>query len=124
MTARLELVWPGKDKFLLAPKDESGKPVWVERDHTTTSRVRLTDFTRPRSAAGGNHCQSDPFRPSGTGNGPDLDGVDLLPVAEGRLLAPRASRAVEAAARFEANKRPLADPAAGWLGCSGESSDA
>ena len=29
MTARLELVWPGKDKFLLVPKDEAGEPVWV-----------------------------------------------------------------------------------------------
>ena len=45
MTARLELVWPGKDKFLLVPKDESGKPVWVERDHPAASEVRLTDVT-------------------------------------------------------------------------------
>ena len=27
--ARLELVWPGKDKFLLVPKDTDGKPVFV-----------------------------------------------------------------------------------------------
>lgn len=39
------LVWPGKDKFLLVPKDESGKPVWVERDHPAASEVRLTDVT-------------------------------------------------------------------------------
>jgi adenine-specific DNA-methyltransferase len=42
---RLELVWPGKDKFLLVPKDEAGKPVWVERDHPAASEVRLADFT-------------------------------------------------------------------------------
>ena len=41
---RLELVWPGKDKFLLVPKDDTGKPVWVERDHPAASEVRLTDF--------------------------------------------------------------------------------
>ncbi len=43
--ARLELVWPGKDKFLLVPKDINGKPVWVERDHPAASEVRLADFT-------------------------------------------------------------------------------
>lgn len=30
---RLELTWPNKDRFLLVPKDDVGKPVWVERDH-------------------------------------------------------------------------------------------
>ena len=45
VNARLELVWPGKDKFLLVPKDEHGKPVWVERDHPAASEVRLTDVT-------------------------------------------------------------------------------
>ncbi len=44
MTGRLELVWPGKDKFLLVPKDADGKPVWVERDHPAASEVRLADF--------------------------------------------------------------------------------
>ena len=43
--ARLELVWPGKDKFLLVPKDTDGKPVWVERDHPAASEMRLADFT-------------------------------------------------------------------------------
>lgn len=42
---RLELVWPGKDKFLLLPKDDDGRPVWVERDHPAASEVRLADFT-------------------------------------------------------------------------------
>lgn len=42
---RLELTWPGKDQFLLVPKDEIGKPVWVDRDHPAASEVRLTEFT-------------------------------------------------------------------------------
>lgn len=41
---RLELVWPNKDKFLLVPKDEDGKPVWVEPNHPAAHEVRLTDF--------------------------------------------------------------------------------
>ena len=41
---RLELTWPNKDKFLLVPKDDDGKPVWVERDHPAASEVRLSDF--------------------------------------------------------------------------------
>lgn len=42
---RLELTWPNKDKFLFTPRDQSGKPVWVDRDHPAASEVRLTDFT-------------------------------------------------------------------------------
>ncbi|WP_050671112.1 site-specific DNA-methyltransferase [Luteipulveratus halotolerans] len=38
-------MWPGKDKFLLVPKDNDGKPVWVERDHPAASEVRLADLT-------------------------------------------------------------------------------
>jgi hypothetical protein len=45
MTARLELVWPVKDKFLLVHEDEQSKPVWVEREHPAASEVRLTDAT-------------------------------------------------------------------------------
>lgn len=43
--SRLELTWPGKDKFLLTPKDEQGKPVWVARSHPAASEVRLASFT-------------------------------------------------------------------------------
>ncbi|MEV4455338.1 site-specific DNA-methyltransferase [Microbispora sp. NPDC049633] len=42
---RLELTWPQKDRFLLIPRDDSGKPVWVDRDHPSASEVRLADFT-------------------------------------------------------------------------------
>lgn len=38
---RLELTWPNKERFLLAPKDEAGKPVWVERDHPAAHEVRV-----------------------------------------------------------------------------------
>jgi adenine-specific DNA-methyltransferase len=41
---RLELNWPNKDKFLLVPKNEHGKPVWVERTHPAAHEVRLTAF--------------------------------------------------------------------------------
>lgn len=49
----LELVWPNKDKFLLSPKDDAGKPIWVERTHPAASEVRLVDFT-------GHHGQVGP----------------------------------------------------------------
>jgi len=42
---RLELTWPNKDKFLLSPKDETDKPVWVDRSHPAASEVRLVDYT-------------------------------------------------------------------------------
>ncbi len=41
---RLELVWPNKDRFLLSPKDEDGRPVWVEPSHPAASEVRLVEF--------------------------------------------------------------------------------
>lgn len=44
-STRLELTWPNKDKFLLAPEGQDGKPVWVERDHPAAHEVRLTEFT-------------------------------------------------------------------------------
>ncbi|GHJ60871.1 hypothetical protein NOK12_33890 [Nocardioides sp. OK12] len=42
---RLELTWPNKDRFLLVPKDDEGKPVWVDPDHPAAAEVRLSDFT-------------------------------------------------------------------------------
>lgn len=42
---RLELTWPNKDKFLLVPKDDDGKPIWVDRDHPAAHEVRLATFT-------------------------------------------------------------------------------
>lgn len=42
---RLALTWPRKERFLLTPRDEAGKPLWVDRDHPAASEVRLSDFT-------------------------------------------------------------------------------
>lgn len=38
---RLELTWPNKDRFLLVPKDDQGKPVWVSNDHPAAHEVRV-----------------------------------------------------------------------------------
>ncbi|WP_306513084.1 site-specific DNA-methyltransferase [Janibacter hoylei] len=38
---RLELTWPNKDKFLLAPKDDEGKPVWVSPSHPAAHEIRI-----------------------------------------------------------------------------------
>ena len=51
---RLELVWPKKDEFLLSPKGETGKPVWVPRTHPAASEVRIADFTDTCGHVGGN----------------------------------------------------------------------
>lgn len=70
---RLELVWPGKDKFLLVPKDETGKPVWVERDHPAASEVRLADFT---GAVG--DVPEDPYAANLLFTGDSLDVLRIL----------------------------------------------
>lgn len=57
--ARLELVWPGKDQFLLLSKDDSGKPVWVDRDHPSASEVRLTDFVDSVGEVDDEHPHAD-----------------------------------------------------------------
>ncbi|MGE9781975.1 hypothetical protein [Janibacter sp. G368] len=41
---RLELTWPNKDRFLLVPKDDQGKPVWVSNDHPAAHEVRVATF--------------------------------------------------------------------------------
>jgi adenine-specific DNA-methyltransferase len=74
VTQRLELVWPGKDKFLLVPKDESGKPVWVEPDHPAAREVRLTDFTAEHGAV----SEDDPYRDNLLFTGDSLDVLRVL----------------------------------------------
>lgn len=71
--ARLELVWPGKDKFLLVPKDADGKPVWVERDHPAASEVRLADFT---GVVG--EVPKDPYAANLLFTGDSLDALRIL----------------------------------------------
>lgn len=41
---RLELTWPNKERFLLVPRDETGKPIWVDRDHPAAHEVRVADL--------------------------------------------------------------------------------
>jgi adenine-specific DNA-methyltransferase len=74
MTQRLELVWPGKDKFLLVPKDESGKPVWVERDHPAAREVRLSDFTQAHGVV----SEDDPYSDNLLFAGDSLDVLRVL----------------------------------------------
>lgn len=74
MTARLELTWPNKDKFLLNPKDDAGRPVWVERDHPAAHEVRITDFT----AAVGVVNDDDPYADNLLFIGDSLDALRVL----------------------------------------------
>jgi adenine-specific DNA-methyltransferase len=74
MSPRLELVWPGKDKFLLVPKDEEGKPVWVDTDHPAAREVRLTDFTYEH----GEVNDEDPFADNLLFTGDSLDVLRVL----------------------------------------------
>lgn len=72
--ARLELVWPNKEKFLLSPKDADGKPVWVERDHPAAHEVRLTEFT----GSCGEVNNEDPFTDNLLFTGDSLDVLRIL----------------------------------------------
>lgn len=72
--ARLELTWPNKDKFLLVPKDDAGKPVWVEPDHPAAREVRLSDFT----ASYGDVNEADPFADNLMFTGDSLDVLRIL----------------------------------------------
>jgi len=74
MSSRLELVWPGKDKFLLSPKDANGKPVWVEPDHPAAREVRLTDF----GASHGQVDDTDPFWDNLLFTGDSIDVLRVL----------------------------------------------
>lgn len=71
---RLELTWPGKDQFLLSPKDDTGKPVWVERDHPAASEVHLTDFT----GSIGDVDDSNPYADNLLFTGDSLDVLRVL----------------------------------------------
>jgi len=39
------LTWPNKDKFLLVPKDDNGRPVWVDWSHPAAREVRVLHHT-------------------------------------------------------------------------------
>jgi adenine-specific DNA-methyltransferase len=71
---RLELTWPNKDKFLLVPKDDDGKPVWVEPDHPAAREVRLTDSTSTHGVVD----DTDPYRDNLLFTGDSLDVLRVL----------------------------------------------
>ncbi len=71
---RLELTWPGKDQFLLVPKDEDGRPVWVDRDHPAASEVCLADFTDSR----GQVNDAKPFADNLLFTGDSLDVLRII----------------------------------------------
>lgn len=74
MSTRLELVWPNKDNFLLVPRDETGKPVWVEPTHPAASEVRLSSFT----GAIGTVNDADPYSDNLMFTGDSLDVLRIL----------------------------------------------
>lgn len=71
---RLELVWPNKDRFLLVPKDDQGKPVWVDRDHPAAAEVRVSDFT----ASVGEVDDTEPYADNLLFTGDSLDVLRIL----------------------------------------------
>ena len=71
---RLELVWPGKDEFLLTPDGDGGKPVWVPVDHPAAHEVRLAEFTD----AFGTVNQADPYADNLVFTGDSLDVLRIL----------------------------------------------
>lgn len=71
---RLELVWPGKDQFLLTPDGDEGKPVWVPRDHPAAHEVRLVEF----GDAFGTVNESDPYADNLVFSGDSLDVLRVL----------------------------------------------
>lgn len=70
---RLELTWPNKDRFLLVPKDDTGKPVWVDRDHPAAHEVRLTQQT---AAVG--EVSDDPYADNTVFVGDSLDALRVM----------------------------------------------
>jgi adenine-specific DNA-methyltransferase len=74
MNDRLQLIWPNKDKFLLVPKDDAGKPVWVEPDHPAAREVRLSDF----GDAYGEVNEADPYADNLMFCGDSLDVLRIM----------------------------------------------
>ena len=70
---RLELTWPHKDEFLLVPKDDDGKPVWVERGHPAANEVRLTREASATGTLGG-----DPHLDNTVFVGDSLDAMRVM----------------------------------------------
>lgn len=73
-SVRLELTWTNKDKFLLTPKDETGKPVWVERSHPAAHEIRTTTF----GEAFGETSEENPYSDNLIFQGDALDVLRIL----------------------------------------------
>lgn len=71
---RLELMWPNKERFLLVPKDDDGKPVWVDRDHPAAAEVRVSDFM----ASIGEVNEAEPYADNLLFTGDSLDVLRIL----------------------------------------------
>lgn len=71
---RLELTWPHKYEFLLVPKDDAGKPVWVDRTHPAAHEVRLT---RPVKAVG-DVDEVNPYADNTVFAGDSLDALRVM----------------------------------------------
>lgn len=73
--ARLELTWPNKDKFLLVPKDENGRPVWVDWSHPSAREVRVLHHTGSHGAV---HPESERAADNLIIQGDSLDALRAL----------------------------------------------
>lgn len=71
---RLELVWPGKNEFLLTPADPEGKPVWVPWDHPAAREIRTADWTGHH----GHVNDHDPYADNLLFTGDSLDVLRIL----------------------------------------------
>lgn len=71
---RLELTWPNKDRFLLVPKDDDGRPLWVDQDHPAAAEVRVSDFT----TSTGEVDETDPYADNLLFTGDSLDVLRIL----------------------------------------------
>lgn len=71
---RLELTWPNKDRFLLVPKDENGRPLWVDMEHPAAAEVRVSEFT----ASTGRVDDTDPYADNLLVTGDSLDVLRIL----------------------------------------------
>jgi adenine-specific DNA-methyltransferase len=67
-------MWPNKDRFLLLPKDDDGRPVWVDRSHPAAAEVRVSDFT----GSVGDVNDADPYADNLLFTGDSLDVLRIL----------------------------------------------
>lgn len=109
--ARLELVWPNKEKFLLSPRDANGKPVWVERTHPAASEVRPANFTEAMGDVG-----DEPQADNLLFTGDRLDVLRILHDVPGfRRHYPEARSGSSSLTRPSRRGRRFSTMATGWI---------